>query len=324
MFSSWAALLRQVLRDCMKVRRPILCSTLSALMAGCSTIKQSAVDTLGDALAAGGTTYASDGDPQLIADAAPFSLKLMESLLGERPQHRGLLLAAASGFTQYAFAFVQQDADELAEKDFAAGSALKTRARRLYLRARDGLRGMDVAHAGFSNRLRSDPQAALRVAVPDDVPLLYWTAASWGAAIALSKDNADLLADQGILEALIDRALELNERFEHGAIHAFLITYEMARPGRTGDPGERARQHFERSMALCDQQQAGPLVNFAEAVTIPRGQRAEFESLLQRALAIDADARPEWRLANLVMQRRARWLLGRIDDLFLPPLKEST
>ena len=39
---------------------------------------------------------------------------------------------------------------------------------------------------------------------------------------------------------------------------------------------------------------------------------------------VDPDVRPEWRLVNLVMQRRARWLLSRIDDLFLPPLKESS
>jgi predicted anti-sigma-YlaC factor YlaD len=39
-------------------------------------------------------------------------------------------------------------------------------------------------------------------------------------------------------------------------------------------------------------------------------------SLLERALRIDPDARPEWRLANLVVQRRARWLLARIDLLF--------
>jgi predicted anti-sigma-YlaC factor YlaD len=44
--------------------------------------------------------------------------------------------------------------------------------------------------------------------------------------------------------------------------------------------------------------------------------RAEFERLLKRALEIDPDARPEWRLANLVMQRRARWLLARTDSLF--------
>ena len=28
-------------------------------------------------------------------------------------------------------------------------------------------------------------------------------------------------------------------------------------------------------------------------------------------------ARPEWRLENLLMQRRARWLLARVDELFV-------
>ena len=98
---------------------------LALLLTGCTTLQHTAVDKLGDALASGGTTFSSDDDPQLVASAAPFSLKLMESLLAERPQHRGLLLAATSGFVQYAFAFVQQDADELAEQDFAAASALR-------------------------------------------------------------------------------------------------------------------------------------------------------------------------------------------------------
>ena len=311
--------------ELMKVAPVILASTCSALLAGCATIKQGAVDTLGNALAASGTTFSADDDPQLIAAAAPFSLKLMESLLAERPHHRGLLLAAASGFTQYAFAFVQQEADEIGEKDFAAGNALRARARRLYLRARDyGLRGLEVAHAGFAKQLRADPHAAVKSVAADDVPLLYWTAASWGAAIAVSKNNPELIADQGIFEALVDRAAELNEGFDHGAVHTLLISYEMIRPVGEGDAADRARKHFERAMALCDQQQASPLVNFAEAVAIPRGQRVEFEKALRQALAIDADARPEWRLENLVMQRRARWLLGRIDELFLPPLKESS
>ena len=43
----------------------------------------------------------------------------------------------------------------------------------------------------------------------------------------------------------------------------------------------------------------------------------EFKSLLERALAIDVNARPEWRLVNTVMQHRARWLLSRMEDLFL-------
>ena len=33
--------------------------------------------------------------------------------------------------------------------------------------------------------------------------------------------------------------------------------------------------------------------------------------------------KPEWRLANLIMQRRARWLLGRVDELILDALPKE-
>lgn len=306
------------------VTRVLFVAGLALALGGCATVKRTAVNQLGDALAAGGTTFAADDDPELVRAAAPFSLKLMEGLLAENPRHRGLLLATASGFTQYAYAFVQQEADEIADQDFAAATALRLRARRLYLRARNyGLRGLDVAHDGFVKNLRAKATDAVCCATAADVPLLYWTAAAWGAAIALSKDDADLIADQGLIEALIDRALELDEKFDHGAIHTFLITYEMARPGGTDDPAARARKHFERAMELSAAQQVGPLVSLAESVTVRGQNRAEFEALLRRAIAVDADARPEWRLLNLAMQRRARWLLARADDLFLPALKEN-
>lgn len=284
---------------------------------GCS-IKRMAVNKVGDALAGGGTTFASDDDPELVKAAVPFSLKLMESLLQESPKHEGLLLAACSGFTQFSYAFVQQEADELEPKDLEAAWQAQARARRLYLRARGyGLRGLEVRHPGFETTLRANSTNAVRVLTARDVPLLYWTGSSWAAAISLSKNNADLIAELPLAEALMDRALELNESFDHGALHSFYITYEMSRPGGEGDPAARSRRHFERAIELSGGQQAGPLVSYAEAVCVQKQQRAEFKSLLERALAIDPDARPEWRLANLVMQRRAKWLLGRIDDLFL-------
>src|SRR5262245_47042445 len=122
---------------------------VSLLESGCS-IRRMAVNKVGDALAGGGTTFASDDDPELIKAAVPFSLKLMESLLNENPRHEGLLFATASGFTQYAYAFIQQDADEMEDKDFAAAEELRSRARRLYLRARNyGLRGLEVRHRGW-------------------------------------------------------------------------------------------------------------------------------------------------------------------------------
>ena len=91
----------------------------------------------------------------------------------------------------------------------------------------------------------------------------------------------------------------------------------MSRQGASGDPAVRSRQHFEKAMALSNGQQAGPLVALAEAVCIQNQDAKEFASLLNRALAVNVDDRPEWRLVNLVMQRRAKWLLARTDDLFL-------
>jgi len=290
-------------------------------LSGCS-IRKIAINKLGDALAESGTTFTSDNDPELVKDALPFSLKLIESILAESPKHRALLLAACSDFTQYGYAFVREEADEMEPENLARSLEMRSRARNLFLRARDyGIRGLETTHPGFGAALGKDPRKTAQLAKLDDVPLLYWTAASWGLAITLSKNEPDLIADQPVVEALVDRALALDEKYDQGAIHSFLISYEPVRQGGEGDPLERARKHFDRAMELSGGSQAGPLVSMAESVSITRQDRKEFQTLLERALAVDVNVKPEYRLANLVMQRRARWLLSRIDELFLtqPP-----
>ena len=293
-------------------------AALAALgLAGCS-IRHLAVHEVGSAVAGGGDTFASDDDPELVKAAAPFSLKLMESLLAEDPRNDALLLAAARGFTEYAYAFVQPDADALEVTDVAAAQAARARARRLYLRARDyGLRGLDVRHPGFAAALAARPAQAAAGAARADVPLLYWTAAAWGAAIAVAKDDPSLVADLPKIEAMIDRAVALDEAWDNGSLHGFLISYELVRGGR--DAAERSRREFERAVALSGGRLAAPYVSYAEAVPLQGQQPEEFRRLLEQALAINPDAYPPARLANLVAQRRARWLLSRLDDLFLQP-----
>ena len=290
---------------------------LCLLLSGCS-IRQMAIDEMSDALAVGGDVYATDDDPELIKAASPFSLKLMESMLAENPEHQGLLLALSRGFTQYSYAFVQQEADEIEDEDYLGAEVLRNRARRLYLRARDyGIRGLEVDHPGLGEELCQVPTEVLSRVLIDDPGFLYWTSVSWAAAIALSGDDPDLIGDLPVIEALIDRALELDESYGDGAIHSFLITYEMTRSGGEGYPEERSRRHFTRAVELSSGGQAAPFVTLAEAVSIPNQDRKEFYSLLKLALAIDPDERPEWRLANLIYQRRARWLMDREEDLFL-------
>jgi len=297
----------------------LLVIAISIAATGCS-LRTIAVNKLGDALSNQGDVFVSDDDPELVGAALPFSLKLIESLLAENPRHAGLLLAATRGFTQYGYGWVQQGGEETASLDAAESARQIERARRLYLRARDyGLRGLEVRRPGIGKQLPEQPVVAVRALDARDVPLLYWTAASWGLAISLSKDRPELVADLPIVEAMIDRALELDESYEAGAIHSFLINYELNRAGGDGDPIVRSRAHFDRAVELSGGLLATPFVSLAESVSVQTQERDEFESLLARALAIDLDARPRWRLENLIAQRHAEWLQAHESELFLDP-----
>jgi len=297
--------------------------TALLLTSGCS-VERLATNRIADTLAGSGTTYASDDDPQLVEAALPFSLKLMESVLAETPEHRGLLSATAAGFTQYAYAFVQQEGDRLALDDSDAGWVSWNRARKLYLRARDyGLRGLEVAHPGFRQALVTDRAAAVAQAGPEDVDLLYWTAVSWAAAISLGKDDPQLVADLPDVSALIDRALAVDESWDGGAIHSFLVAYSMARPDEPDDREAKARAHFDRAVQLTQGKAAAPYVSWAEAICLPKEDRACFDRAIGSALAIDPDADPGERLFNTVMQRRAAWLRDHVDHWILPPLEDG-
>jgi predicted anti-sigma-YlaC factor YlaD len=305
----------------MKLRITVVC-LVALLLSGCS-VKRFAVNKLGDSLAKSGTTYAADDDLELVGQALPFSLKLIEGLLEESPRHGGLLFAASSGFTQYAYVYVQEPADEIENTDLSQSSALRQRARNLYWRAqRYGMRAIEARHPGFEYKLRTDPRAA-RSLGQKDLPAAYWTGISWLAAISLSKDKPVRVAEQPLADALITRVAEIDPDFDGGGLQEFLIAYEPARPSAAGDFQRRCQQHFDRALSLRGGNAAAPYVALAEAVAIPKQQREHFEQLLRKAIAVDVDAKPEWRLANLVAQRRARWLLAHTDDLFAPPLSDN-
>lgn len=301
----------------MRTHRLIPVALALVLAPPACSFRRIAVSSLGDAMADGGRSLGSDEDPDLVGDALPFGLKTMEGLLLESPRHKGLLLATASGFTRYAYGWVQLEADFVEAQDLAKATALRSRAQRLYLRARDyGFRGLEVDDPGLRERLRQDPEAALARARKKDVPLLYWTAAAWGAAMALSINDSELSADQRLAAALASRALALDEAYEAGAIHDFFITYEAGR-STVGGSIEKARGHFDRALQIAGGRRAFPYVSFAESASVVRQDKQEFKALLEQALAVDVSKPTDYRVANLLAQKRARWLLSRTDELFV-------
>lgn len=304
-------------KDGFPARLPVLVVlTLLALStaSGCS-VRTFVAKSVGNALAEGGSVYASDNDIDFVGDAIPFGLKTIEGLLEQAPEHRPLLLAAASGFVQYAYVYVDMRAFEVEGDDPRAAKQLRQRAKRLYLRARNyAFRALSLRVPQFQQQLRANSKVALQQLRPKEVAELYWAAVATSAAISADKQDMEVVADLYLVEPMIRRALELDAAFNEGAIHQFLISFEAGRPGGRV---EVARTHFTRAMELAKNRQVSPLVSLAESVSVSTQNRKEFQRLLGEALAFDVDKAPEHRLANLVAQKRARLLLSRIDDLFI-------
>lgn len=283
--------------------------TAALLLSACAP-RQMVLGQLADELAAQG--QAAETDLELARDAAPFYLKLSESVLRPQPQHAGLAAAVAGGFTQYAYAFVAFEADRLDATDTRAAEQLRRRAARLYQRGRDhALAALEARHPGFATAL-AQPAAALRLGA-DDVPLAYWGAAAWGGLISLSKDAPDTVADLPLAIRLARLAWEADPAFGNGDLASLMGSFEVGRPG--GTPAGAAR-FFDEAIRLSGGRSVGAFVAKAEGIAQPAGDKAAFRALLGQALALPEAPAGAHSLADEVMRRRARWLLDNTDDLF--------
>lgn len=294
----------------------LLPAVAAIALGGCS-VRQMAIDTLGDALASGGSVYEADADVALVGDALPFSLKLLDSLIAESPRHRGLLTAGSRAYLLYAYGFVGFEAEQIAREDVDRANVVRARAHNLSMRAHGyAMRGLEVRHPGLAARLATDPGAAvLAVADAQDVDLLHVAAASLGLAIGHAKGDAAMLARLPEVDALLARAIVLDERWNDGALHELAVSWRAARPGVLDRTAVDA--HYARALALSRGTRAALFVAYAEAVAVREQDRALFESLLARALAVDPGARPQEQLQNALAKRRAQWLAARADQLFV-------
>ncbi len=297
----------------------MLLGALLAAQPAC--IRQLATGAMADALSEQSDLYAAESDPELAEAAIPFGLKTMEGVLDAQPEHRGLLLALCSGFTSYAYAFVEQHAFALELEDLDEARRIERRAMNLYFRARDyGLRSFRLDHPRFVERLRTAPEGLMTELDGQDVPLLYWTAAAWGLGIAASGMEPEAVADLPAVEVMVRRALELDEDWEAGALHEFMVVLETVTAERDL---EAAEQHYRRALELSGGRRAGTFVSYAENIAVVRQDGEAFVNALEKALEVDVDAHPSERLSNIISQRRARALLDRSGDFFIDdPLED--
>lgn len=217
---------------------------IAASLSACSP-SRTVANLAGNAMASGGDVYASEEDPELLLAALPFGLKTMEGLITSAPGNTNLRLAAARGFAAYAY-LVQQTRGTDPAATTAERSAHDLRVSRLFQRASDhAMAGLDVRHPGFSQGLRTDREATLARTGIADAELLYWAGAAWTGAISANKRDLGSVAALPIAASLVLRTTELDDGFDGGAAHEFLLLYEA---GRAGGALDVAEAHYRRAL----------------------------------------------------------------------------
>jgi predicted anti-sigma-YlaC factor YlaD len=150
-----------------------------------------------------------------------------------------------------------------------------------------------------------------------DVPHIYWLVAGTLSAYAINPMDISLGIKLPELTALINRAYELDEDFNEGALDDFFVLFHASVPPSMGGDKSKVDAHFRKALEKSKGLSPGPYVSYAQAVCIPAQDYKTFKKYLEIAAAIDPEANPDNRLVNIISQRKARYLLERAPYYFI-------
>jgi hypothetical protein len=299
----------------------VIALVLAAPLGACDVTRLAASSSASLFTRAGGAIE-QHWDTELVGDGLPSSIMTLEGIFSVIPDDREVGIALARAYASYAYGWIEEEA-ELAEArgDFDRQTELRTRARLLYLRARNiAIHLMRLRDRGIDDALRSD-EATLRAYLEahytssGDAELVFWAGYPWGSAIGVAYDDPALILDLPAARIFIERAAALDESYFHYASLLFLAASNSAVSESLGGDPARGRELFERTLALTNRRFFSVQLTYARLYAVSVGDRALFVSLL-REIIDGGDPDPSVRLANRLARRRAIQLLRRVDDLF--------
>ena len=295
---------------------------------GCAgAINRFTVNSTAPVLKLGSAAMDSESDLQLAREAAPASLKTVESFLVVSPENKDLLEVLAQGYSQFAFGFTEDELESLGDSgDAAKKQSLVVRATDYYDRG-----------YGFAVRLAALEDKQIVEAIKGDLAGLdnvlkhgdfddaedsigiYWAGLSMASAINLNKDDMNRVADLPKVIALLERAHQVGPNyFNHGPALALGVVYASQGKAMGGDP-VRAKIMFDEVINATGGKYLMAKVLYARVYATVVQDRPLFEKTLKEVIDAPADIWPAQRLANELAKKRAVRYLAQAEDLFLPP-----
>ncbi len=284
---------------------PLLFSGLVLLSAACIPMKQARVAAVALTLQDVAAAAAKQSDTTIVREGTPAYLMLVDGLIEAYPDNRELLLAGCKAYASYASMFV-------ADVRPKQGEALYRKARLYGFRALSYRADFGKAAAGNLDEFRS----FLRQYKKEDVPALFWTASAWAGWISSDLGNVDAVGDLPVLEATLDRVIELDETYYYGGPHLLMGVYLAARSPVFGGGLAESKKEFDRAFSISGNKTLAGKVLFARYYAVGTKDRSLFEAALREVIAAPGDEVPELTLSNELAKENARKLLDKTEEYF--------
>lgn len=276
---------------------PLLTVLLLLTLSGCASMaNRGLAETLNQAIR-------NQDDPMTVKTGAPAYLLLIDGFIQQSPGDTKMLMAGSKLYATYAAAFVedQQRARQM------AGKAFDYSARALCQREPTLCAAHEIPYPDFVQRLASLSEP--------DLPELFACATAWGLSIQTRSDDWNAIANLPKVEAMLERVLALDEKYEQGQAHLYLGLLRSLRPPAAGGRPEVARSHFEAAIAQSAGRNLMAKVELAGRYGRLVFDRALHDRLLNEVLKADPYALG-LTFSNVLAQQEAQRLLNTSAEYF--------
>ena len=227
---------------------------------------------------------------------------LLDGLISQSPDNVALLSAGAQLFALYGSRFAAPD----------RAVTLTAKARRY------GERAICLAHEPACRWAGADHTrfaAELEAVGERDIDPLYSYAVSWLSHLDATSEDWTAVAELPWVEAVLQRALALDETYEKGALHGYLGILNSLRPPALGGKPDVAREHFERAIELSGGRDLSIKVEYARRYARLVFDQELHDRLLTEVLGAPVDE-PRMTLFNVLARQEAQTLLASSREYF--------
>jgi hypothetical protein len=266
------------------------------LLGGCANLVASkAADTLSAAIL-------NQDDPELVGSGVPAYLLLLDGLISQNPDNPTLLSAGAQLFALYGSRFATPE-----RAITLTGKARRYGQRAICLVYEPACRWQTIDYDQLVLELKDVDRK--------NIGPLYSYAVSWLANLDATSEDWSAVAELPWVQAVLERVLELDETYEHGAVHGYLGILNSLRPPALGGKPEVAREHFERAIELSEGRDLSIKVEYARRYARLVFDQELHDRLLTDVLNAPAEA-PGFTLFNVLAKQEAQKLLATSKEYF--------